>query len=161
MANDLCMTVSECRLYAAEGTRPYHEMRLRFFPPSGLLEFIVTNIICPLPKTSSCNLYVLVHTDWLTKLTRAIPGTYVTSTFAKYVFVDHWVILYGTQTHLLTDIGPEFVSKFLGAVCGYLRVQHLTTTPYHPYINSQVERFNKTIVDQLQHCRKIRPIGIS
>lgn len=80
---------------------------------------------------------------------RAFPGTEVRKSYATSVLVDHWVIWYAAQTPLLTENGPQFVSKLFAAACQYLWIQHLATTAHHPQTNLQVERSNKTIVGRL------------
>lgn len=67
------------------------------------------------------------------------------------VFIDNWIILYGISNYLLSDYGPQFVSKFFGAICGFLGVKQLTTTAYHPQTNGQTELYKKVIVSRLRH----------
>lgn len=75
----------------------------------------------------------------------------VASRSAATVFVDNWVLSYGMMTHLPTDKGLQFESKFLAAVTACLGFKHLTTTVYYPQTNFYVERFNITSVARLRH----------
>lgn len=90
------------------------------------------DILGPWPTTSSENQYGLVCPAWYENLTRVIPATKVTSTFATSVLVDHCVTLCGAPTPLLIDNGPQLVSKVLTAVCEYLRVRIWTANAHHP-----------------------------
>ena len=52
--------------------------------------------------------------------------------------------------YVLTDYGPQFVTKFFEAFCSMLGLKHYLTTAYHPQTNGQTERFNKTIAARLR-----------
>ena len=53
---------------------------------------------------------------------------------------------YGTTQELITDHGPQFVSKELKLLLSEFGTKHRLVTPYHPEANGEVERFN--------HCLK-------
>lgn len=89
MINDVYKTVKNFRSCAARNTLHRHQIELQLLPPSGPLKFIVMDIGSPSPKTSSDNQYDLAFTDRHKKLTRAIPDTKVTSTYAGSIFVGH------------------------------------------------------------------------
>lgn len=132
------------------------------FPPLGPLEFIATDILGPLRKVSYSNQYVMLFTDHYTKLTREIPVTKVSPTYAVSVLIDQCVILYGTKRHLLTENGPQLVSYFFTAVFEYFPVGHLTTTAYHPQTNGRANGLYRrlSLVFAIT-WPTIRPAGIS
>ena len=152
MANDVHATVRDCESCAkTRGTQYKHQRKMKMFPASGPLEFVAMDILGPLPKTDGGNRFVLVITDRFTKMCRAIPIRSTRSHTIARVFLENWVYPYGAPTHLLSDNGPQFASKFFAAVNYMLGVKHYLTTAYHPQSNGQTERFNKTLVQRLRH----------
>lgn len=71
------------------------------------------------------------------------------ATHIAIFFLDHWMIPIGIKSYLLTENGPQFVSKFFASVCGNLRVKHLMTTAHHSQTSGQAKRFNRTIVTRI------------
>lgn len=45
----------------------------------------------------------------------------------------------------------QFLSKFFGSLCTYIKTKHMKTTEYNSQTNRQVERYDKTIVACLRH----------
>jgi len=152
MARDVYQVVLDCQSCAAtQGTRHRHQKMMKLFQAKGPLEDIAMDLLGPLPRTRHGKQHVLVITDRYSKLTRTIALSKTTAPHVAQAFVDHWVMPYGIPASVLSDNGPQFVSKFMGAVCGILGVKQLTTTAYHPQTNGQTERYNKTIVARLRH----------
>lgn len=58
---------------------------------------------------------------------------------------------FGIPSYILTDNGPQFVTKFFTALYRFLEVKKLTLTAYHPKTNRQGEHCNHTIVARLGH----------
>ena len=52
--------------------------------------------------------------------------------------------LEGLPTTVVTDNGPQFVSKEFEAFCSAYDIQHITSSPYHPPSNGEAERFVQT-----------------
>lgn len=84
-------------------------------------------------------------------LTRAVPTSKTSSTNIANLFLDNWIVPFGSSGYVLTDNGPQFVGKFFAFVWDDLGVKHLTMTAYHPRTNAQSERFNRTIITRLRH----------
>jgi transposase InsO family protein len=151
MAADVTKTVRSCATCAKnrikERTRTSF---LKLFPASAPLEYVAINIHGPLPKTSHGNRFLLVMTDRFSKLTRTVPLRTTTALVCARAFCDHWVYAYGAPRHVLTDNGPQFTAKFFHAVCRELGIEKAFATAYHPQINGQVERFNRTILNSLR-----------
>jgi hypothetical protein len=107
------------------------------------------DILGSLPKTQHGNRFLLVIADRYSKLTRTVPLRVTTALAVAQAFCDHWVFVYGPPVSLLTDNGPQLAAKFFQAACAELGIQKVFTTAHHPQTNSQVERYNKTLVDTL------------
>lgn len=64
---------------------------------------------------------------------------------------QQFLIQYGILTSLLSDNGPQIVSKFFAELCAFLDTKRKTTMVYHPQTNVQFIRYNKTIKASLIH----------
>jgi len=65
--------------------------------------------------------------------------------------IDAWVSAYGPPDRILSDQGPQFMSKVFIAVMKMLSIEKVRTTAYHPQTNGQVEKYNRTMATQLRH----------
>ncbi|CAN8067637.1 unnamed protein product [Agarophyton chilense] len=152
MANDVYQTARDCRSCAAmRRTQNRSQKRLKLFPAAKPLEFVAMDIVGPFPKSVTGHEYILVITDRFTKLCREVPLRPTTAPVVARTFLENWAYPYGIPNYLLTDNGPQFVSKFFEEICRALGTKHVTTTAYHPQANGQAERFNKTLVQRLRH----------
>ena len=64
-------------------------------------------------------------------------------TIAKCLY-DNYFRHYRFPWHLLSDQGTEFCNAVLNEMCIYLNIKKLHTSPYHPQMNSAVERVHQT-----------------
>ncbi|GFX32014.1 retrovirus-related Pol polyprotein from transposon 412 [Trichonephila clavipes] len=81
-----------------------------------------------------------------------IPGTSAKDCEAPTVaeaVVQHWISRYGVPLQLHSDQGRNFVSAILKGVCELLGIDKTKTTPLHPQSDGMVERFNRTILNNL------------
>ncbi|GFT31810.1 retrovirus-related Pol polyprotein from transposon 412 [Trichonephila clavipes] len=63
--------------------------------------------------------------------------------------VQHWISRYRVPLQLHSDQGRNFVSAVLKGVCELLGIDKTKTTPLHPQSDGMVERFNRTILNNL------------
>ena len=56
---------------------------------------------------------------------------------------------YGWPDKILTDRGSSFENKLFKDICELARIRKLRTGSYHPQMNGQCERFNKTLISML------------
>ncbi|GFU90082.1 retrovirus-related Pol polyprotein from transposon 412 [Trichonephila clavipes] len=77
-----------------------------------------------------------------------IPDPGKPPTVAEAV-VQHWISRYGVPLQLHSDRGRNFVSAVLKGVCELLGIDKTKTTPLHPQSDGMVERFNRTILNNL------------
>ncbi|XP_046707916.1 uncharacterized protein LOC124387547 [Silurus meridionalis] len=105
--------------------------------------------ILELPATSKGNRYVLVVEDYFTKFVNlyALPNQSA-QTVAQCLFEDY-VLLHGVPETLHSDQGRQFEAEVVQTLCRLLNIKKTRTTPYHPKSDSMVERFNRTLIDQL------------
>jgi len=87
-----------------------------------------------------------VVVDCLTKQAIFIP-TYQTidaPTFAK-LFVTHVFSKHGVFSHIISDQGSEFVSRFFHSLAAALDMRLHFTSGYYPKGDGQTERTNQTL----------------
>ena len=65
---------------------------------------------------------------------------------------------FGTPREVLTDQGSNFMVGLMPSVYELLKVSHITATPYHPQIESLVERFNGILKQMLKKFVEENPI---
>ena len=49
------------------------------------------------------------------------------------------------------DRGPEFINKFIAALCESVGTMHCKSTAYHPQSDGQTERMNRVVLDMPRH----------
>ena len=65
------------------------------------------------------------------------------------VFVREFVSRFGVPLQLHSDQGRNFESVLFNDVCNLLGVDKTRTTALHPQSDGMVERFNRTLENQL------------
>ena len=95
------------------------------------------------------NANILVITDHFTRYAQAyVTGSQQAMTAAK-VFMDKFVTNYGFPQKILTNQAKAFNGKLYEALCKEAWIRKMRTTPYHPQMNGQCERFNRTLMTML------------
>src|SRR6202034_4292035 len=94
---------------------------------------------------------ILVVVDRLTKQSIFIP-TYDTITAADLaqLFLVHVFSKHGVPSHVTSDRGSEFVSRFFRSLGKVLDMKLHFTSGYHPEGNRQTERVNQTLEQYLR-----------
>ena len=89
---------------------------------------------------------ILVVVDQLTKqvifilTVRLINTVMLVELFIKHVFSKH-----GAPSHVTSNWGTEFVSKFFRSLADVLSMRLQFTSRYHPEANDQTEHTNQTL----------------
>ena len=92
---------------------------------------------------------ILVVTDHFTMYAQAyITRTQTAQTTAKTPW-DKFTVHYRLPENILLDQGQNFESQLVADLCTLMGTQKIQTSPYHPYTNSQCERFNSTLIGML------------
>jgi len=108
------------------------------------------DILGPLLNTVDGNRYVFVMSDRFSKLTRTVALRHITAGTVASAFLTAWVAAYGPPDCVLSDKGRQMDNSFFRAVMKMLGTRCKYTTPYHPQTNGQVERYNRTLLNQIQ-----------
>lgn len=61
---------------------------------------------------------------------------------------------YGIPKNIVTDNGPQFISRHFRNFCIQNSINHIKVTPYHPKSNGLAERFIKTFKRRFIACKK-------
>lgn len=149
MHSDIRTWCEQC--YACQRRKspvPRHHAPMRTSQAERPFQRVAADIL-ELPVTSKGNRYVLVVEDYFTKFVNlyAIPDQTAT-TVAECLFKDY-ILEHGVMETLHTDMGRQFESDVVRHLCGMLGVKKTRTTPYNPKSDGMVERFNRTLIDQL------------
>lgn len=119
------------------------------YTPSRPMEMVSLDIVGPLPLSVTNNRYLLTFIDHFTRYAEAIPIPDQTAERVAKEFVEKVVCRHGAPSKLLTDQGRNFTSSLLARTCNLLGISKIQTTAYHPESNGRLERFHRTLIDQL------------
>ena len=151
MAEDIRQTSQNCHHCARERIKLRDKSNpFKLFPAARPLEFVAIDLLGPLEPAYDGSKHVYVITDRYSKLTRAIPMKRISALEVARVFLNNWAFVYGLPHTLLSDNGPQFAASLFECVCSSLGIRHAFTSTYHPQTNSQVERFNRTLLAGLR-----------
>ena len=93
---------------------------------------------------------MLVMTDHFSRYAQAFPTKNQTAKTATRVLFDNFIVHYDFPARIHSDQGQCFESKLIEELCRIAGVEKSRTTPYHPFGNEQVERFNQTLLQMLE-----------
>jgi len=113
-------------------------------------EKIFMDIVGPLPKSHSGNVFILTLQDDLSKFAWAVPMYNHEANTVAHHFVTQFVCLHGLPKTLVTDCGTEFLSKIIKEVCSLLKIKQTSTSPYHPQSNGSLERSHRVLGEYLR-----------
>jgi len=76
-------------------------------------------------------------------------NTTLTSNGVAVLFRDHVFREHGIPEKVISDRGPQFVSKFMKELYRLLRIKANTSTAYHPQTDGQTKRVNQEVQEFL------------
>ena len=113
------------------------------------MERIAIYVLGSLPESNRGNKYLLIAMDYFTKWPEAYPlPNQEVITVAK-VLVEEMVCRFGVPLEIHSDQGRNFESLVFSEMCRILGIRKTRTTRYHPQSDGMVERFNRTMENQL------------
>ena len=143
---DGCQTCQKTKAHRHKHAAPLHPNQI----PSRNWGTVSVDIIGPLPEALGFDA-ILVVVDTKSKQIIAIPTTIELSSlgWAK-LFRDHVYAFHGLPDKIISDRGPQFVSKFIAALYQLLSIEANPSTAYHPQTDGQTERVNQEIEQYLR-----------
>jgi hypothetical protein len=114
---------------------------------------ISMDFIVGLPKTAKGFHSIWVIIDWLTKIAHflLVKTKYLVVTYAE-LYIARILSLHGVPKMIVSDWGPQFVSKFWEELHKSLGTKLLHNSAYHSQTSGQTERVNQILEDMLRAC---------
>jgi hypothetical protein len=121
--------------------------------PTWKWEDISMNFIVGLPRTTKGFDSIWVIIDRLTKIAHFVPikTTHPVAVYAQ-LYIARILSLHGVPNIIVSDRGPQFVSKFWEELHKSLGTKLLHSSTYHPETSGQIERVNQIPEDMLRAC---------
>jgi len=111
---------------------------------------IAMDFITDLPTVRAKN-SILVVVDRLTKMAHFTPcSKSITAEETAQLILDGIVQLHGLPEEIVSDIGPQFASKFWRRLFKLLGVDIRLSSAFHPETYGQTERTNQTFEQYLR-----------
>jgi hypothetical protein len=119
----------------------------------GKWEDISMDFIVGLPETSKGFDSIWVIVDRFTKVAHFLPvkTLYPTKTYAE-LYIARIMSLHGVPKTIVSDRGPQFVSRFWEDFHKSLDTKLIHSSAYHPQTSGQTERVNQILEDMLRAC---------
>jgi len=124
---------------------------LKLLPEMDPFASLSMDVLGPLKKTNTGNVFLLIMVHLLSKLVRAVSLAGITATDASSQFCRDWNSVYGPPDTVLVGNGPHLASLFFQGVWSLMGIRNLYMTTYHTQTNGQVQRFSNTIVNMFMH----------
>ncbi|KAL0162059.1 hypothetical protein M9458_041455 [Cirrhinus mrigala] len=147
MARDVRSFVLACSVCAIGKTsnRPPDGLLQPLLVPSRPWSHIALDFVTALPPSQG-NTVVLTVVDRFSKAAHFIPLPKLPSAKETAVtVVDHVFRLHGLPTDVVSNRGPQFVSKFWQEFCRLLGATVSLSSGFHPQSNGQTERANQDL----------------
>jgi hypothetical protein len=121
--------------------------------PTWKWEDISMDFIVGLPRTAKGYGSIWVIIDRLTKIAHFLQVNtyYPVLTYAE-LYIARIISLHGIPNTIVSDRGPQFVSKFWEELHKSLGTKLLHSSAYHPQTSEQTERVNQILEDMLRAC---------
>lgn len=108
-----------------------------------MFEHLHIDLIGPLPKTMSGNVYILSAVDRSTKRTVLVPLPNKEARTVARAVVQKIICWHGSApASIQTDQGTEFINNIIKEMTTLLGIRHISGAAYRPQTNGQVERIN-------------------
>ena len=142
-----CKNCEEC----ASRKGPPRKQRgpMKQFIVGAPLERLAIDVLDPLPVSEKGNKYLLIVADYFTKWVEAYPLENQRAEVVAEVLVKEFISRFGVPMQLHSDQGRNFESAVFSGVCNLLGINKIRTTALHPESDGMVERFNRTLGNQL------------
>ncbi|KAL1272916.1 hypothetical protein QQF64_028778 [Cirrhinus molitorella] len=144
---DFCRRCDECT--ARKGPPGRSLAPLQQFPVGGPMQRVGVDILGPFPRSERGNRFVLTAMDYFTKWPEAYALPDQEAETVVDALVDGMFCRFGVAESIHSDQGRNFESRVFSVMCDKLGIHKTRTTPLHPQSDGLVERFNRTLAEQL------------
>ena len=94
--------------------------------------------------------YILLLVDSFSRWCEAFPTKSQDSQTVAKILYQEIFTRYGTPREIVSDLGRQFTSKLVRAVCELGGSKQKFTSPYHPQTNAACERMNSYIIQSVK-----------
>lgn len=116
--------------------------------PTTSFQVVTMDTVGPLRPAKQYR-YILTVQCELTKYVQAIPIETKEAKSIAHALVENIILKFGTFKTIKTDMGTEFVNQIFRNICEILKIQHVTSTPYHHETLGTIERNHRTMNEYL------------
>ena len=121
------------------------------------MERIAIDLVGPIqPTTEAGHRYILTILDIATRYPEAIPMKTTTSIDVAEALLNTFARL-GFPKEILSDKGTQFTSALMEQFQELCGCKGISTSPYHPQANGNVERFHSTLKQMLRKVVQDQP----
>ncbi len=113
------------------------------------MDRIATDILGPLPWSENGMRYILLVQDQFTRWIECYAVPDQTAETVAHKIVYNFISRFGTPLQIHSDQGRNYESTLFKQICKLLEVHKTRSSPHHPQGNSQVEAFNKVLLDMI------------
>ena len=156
MGKDIARWCKECHTCQVNKIGRHTKTPLEQLPPvTDRFSTIHVDLVGPIPQSEGKNM-LLTMVDRATGWPEAVPisqsGPAANAPTCAKILINTWIARFGVPSRIISDNGPQFVSLLWKEIARRMGYRHNFTTAYHPQSNGKVERFHKTLKQQLR-CR--------
>jgi len=144
---DFCRQCDPC--VARKGPSGRSHAPLQQFAVGGPMERVAVDIVGPLPRSSKGNRYVLSAIDYFTRWPEAYPLPDQEAETVVDALLEGMFSRFGVPEIIHSDQGRNFESRLFALMCERLGAHKTRTTPLRPQSDGLVERFHRTLGQQL------------
>uniref|UniRef100_A0A3P9L4N5 Gypsy retrotransposon integrase-like protein 1 n=1 Tax=Oryzias latipes TaxID=8090 RepID=A0A3P9L4N5_ORYLA len=144
---EFCKKCDSCT--ARKGPVGRSHAPLQQFPAGFPMERVGIDVLGPFPRSEKGNRFILTAMDYFTKWPEAYCLPDQEAETVVDALVEGMFSRLGVPEAIHTDQGRNFESKVFAAMCEKLGSHKTRTTPLHPQSDGLVERFNRTLAEQL------------
>lgn len=144
---DFCRRCDLCA--ARKGPQGQSRAELQQFPVGEPMQRVGVDILGPFPRTTQGNRFVLTAMDYFTKWPEAFALPDQEAETVANALVEGMFSRFGAPQSIHSDQGRNFESRVFSSMCERLGINKTRTTPLHPQSDGLVERFNRTLAEQL------------
>ena len=140
---------SECATRKAHNRAQNTKLNVVVKDPDRPFEILAMDLIGPLPKTENGHKYILTMVDAYSRWAFAVPLKTASAEEVATVMLRDILKDTGMPAQIVSDRGKHFVNKCVRQVMDKLGITGVRLAPYNPSANGLVERYNKTIKENL------------
>lgn len=151
MLRDISQLVRNCPTCQVKKHSNEKKFPMKITDTAGItFERVFMDLVGPLPQSHAGNRYILTVQDDLSKFLGAFPLVDKSANTVARAMVKHFFMKYAFPKFLISDCGSEFLAKVQQSVCGLLKIEQITSAPYHHQTVGALENSHKVLGNYLR-----------